>query len=288
MRIDLHTHTTFSDGTFTPEALVREAEDNDVAVLAVTDHDTLLGIGPAMAAAGSGKVTVVPGVELSIDMDLRDSGYIHLLGLFIDHRGSALQQRLAQLRSARDGRNRIILDKLSRLDMPITESELEQEAGAGSAGRPHIGSLMVGKGYVKSLQEAFDKYLKEGAPAFADREKLNFEEACDLIHRAGGLAILAHPVSLRISDKAELENFLLKLRLAGMDGLEVYSSFHRPYFSRLLRTLAKSHGLLISGGSDFHGGNKPGIRLGRGTGRLNIPLSIYDDLLRAVRARHRS
>jgi len=288
MRIDLHTHTTFSDGTFTPEALVRKAEETDVAVLAVTDHDTLLGIEPAIAAARQGKVTVVPGIELSIDMDLRDNGYIHLLGLFIDHRRSALQARLEQLRAARDGRNRIILAKLRRLDMPVTEAELGREAGEGSAGRPHIAALMVRNGYVNSLKEAFDKYLKEGAPAFADRDKLNFEDACDLIHGAGGLAILAHPVSLRVTDQVELENFLLKLKPAGMDGLEVYSSFHSRRFSRLLRTLAKGNGLLISGGSDFHGGNKPGIRLGRGTGRLNIPISVYEALLHAVQTRYQT
>jgi hypothetical protein len=288
MRIDLHTHTTFSDGTLTPDELVSEAIKHDITALAVTDHDTLLGIGPTLDAAGKKPVTIVPGVELSIDMELRNGGYIHLLGLFIDHRDKTLTGRLATLRQARDERNQKILKKLNDLNIKISADELDRQAGKGSAGRPHIAELMRQKGYVENLKEAFTRYLAEGAPAHVDREKLGFRDACTLIHQAGGLAILAHPVSLNITDELELERMLLKLRSLGMDGLEVYSSFHRRNFSERLLIMAEVHGLLISGGSDFHGTNKPDIRLGLGLGNLNIPVKIFTDLQKAAQERYRS
>ena len=287
MRIDLHSHTIFSDGTLTPAQLVAAAEENEVSILAVTDHDTLLGVQPTIDAARGKNLNIIPGVELSIDMDLRNHGYIHLLGLFIDHRNSNLKSRLQKLRAARDQRNRIILKKLESLNICLSEEELIEEAGRGSAGRPHIAVLMQRKGYARSLKEAFETYLKQGAPAYANREKLSFTEACTLIHQAGGLAILAHPVSMAIMDEMELEHMLLKLRSLGLDGLEVYSSFHKKNFGDRLLVLAQVHHLLVSGGSDFHGDNKPDIQLGLGLGGLNIPVKVYDDLVKALQNRVR-
>ena len=278
MAIDLHMHTTFSDGTMSPEELVLHARENGLTTIAVTDHDIVDGNEQALSFGNKYDVTVVPGVELSIDVSLPNNGHMHVLGLFIDHTNQSISGTLTFLREERDRRNHKILATLGDLGMPLTMDELLQEAGEGSVGRPHIARLMHRHGYVRDYQEAFDKYLKKGAPAYMDKVKLDQEKGLQLIKDAGGLAILAHPFSLGYDDFEETKNKIRELRELGLHGFEVYYSLHSDRFTRQLLEFAKQEDFLISGGSDFHGQNKADIRIGVGRGNLNIPDDVYRNL----------
>jgi predicted metal-dependent phosphoesterase TrpH len=276
--IDLHTHTTHSDGTFSPEQLVRLAVENSLSAVAITDHDTVDAISPALEMARDKKLRLIPGVELSVDADLPKNGHLHILGLFIDHNNKNLADRLDYLRSKRIDRVYAILDKLNELDFELSTDDLHLDDTQVSIGRPHLARIMVNHGYVTSIREAFDRYLNEGKPAFVGKERLAVKDAIKLIHSAGGLAIIAHPISLAFNefkDYAEYINDLIKI---GMDGVEIYSSFHPPEFVEYLEKMAKEMGICVSGGSDFHGANKPEIALGHGIGNLDIPDRILVDL----------
>ncbi len=278
--VDLHTHTTHSDGTFEPEQLIRLAEENSLRALAITDHDTVDAIAIALEVSKGKKVKIVSGVELSVKADLPINGHLHLLGLFVDHENTDFCSQLDYLRSKRTDRVYAILDKLNELDFPLSTDDLHLEEQQVSIGRPHIARMMANYGYVTSIREAFDLYLGEGKPAFVEKEMLSIDAALELIHSAGGLAIMAHPVSLAFSDLAEYGDYIKNLKASGMDGIEVYSSFHPPEFITFLEGLAKEEKLCISGGSDFHGANKPEIILGRGLGNLAIPDKVLAELER--------
>ena len=276
--IDLHTHTTHSDGTFSPEQLLRLAVENSLSAVAITDHDTVDAISPALEIARDKKLRLIPGVELSVDVDLPKNGHLHILGLFIDQNNKYLADRLDYLRSKRIDRVYAILDKLNELDFELSTDDLHLDDTQVSIGRPHLARIMVNYGYVTSIREAFDRYLSKGKPAFVDKERLAVKNAIELIHSAGGLAIIAHPISLAFNEFKEYGAYITGLIKNGMDGVEIYSSFHPPEFVEYLEKMAKEMKICVSGGSDFHGANKPEIALGYGIGNLDIPDRILVDL----------
>lgn len=283
--IDLHTHTNISDGTLSPEAVVRRAREKNLSVIAITDHDIVDGVAEALRVGQEIGLRVIPGVEVSADSR---AGAMHVLGYFIDHRDEALRQALKELRRYREERNPKIVRKLNDLGFDITYDEIKTKAGYGSVGRPHFAAVMLDKGYVSSIQEAFDKYLKAGAAAHVDKKRLTPANAIEMIHAAGGLAVMAHPIRLKLKDEADLEQLVRECVEHGLDGLEVYYSDHGPELTQQLLDLARRFDLLVFGGSDFHGQNKPHIDLGVGRGDLHIPASLLSAIERRLRQRSES
>jgi len=243
-KIDLHVHTTASDGSLSPAECVREALARDVTLLGISDHDTLEGIPAAQDAARELGLVLVPGVELSVGSGEHE---IHVLGYFVDVGDAALGHVLATLRGARDRRNEGILLRLSQLGAPVDPARLQQIAGTGSVGRPHIAKALVEAGHVSSEGEAFGRYLARGKPGYVGRERLSPSEAAQAIRRAGGIPVLAHPA--KIGPRQTIEEIVDQ----GMDGLEVFHSDHNERKVALLMDIAQDRHLLITGGTDSHG-----------------------------------
>lgn len=285
---DLHLHSTASDGTDAPEALPRLCQAAGLSAFALTDHDTTAGIAPCAAAAKKLKITFVPGIELSANPDLDATGQpvgsLHLLGHFIDPDHPHLAEISQRLRRARAERNPLIIEKLNKLGVRITYDEVLDLAASGSqpsglepseaiVGRPHIGQVLVNKGYVKSIHEAFARYIGSQGAAYARRDLLSAAEAIEAIHAAGGRATLAHPVQLDITDAADLEHTVARLVDLGLDGIETRHSDHTAGDVKRFDRLAARFKLLTTGGSDYHGSRK--------TIALNsqrVPLSVCDNL----------
>jgi len=278
MCIDLHTHTHFSDGSFSPQELIAEAKKEGLRVVAITDHDEVGAIAPALEYALDSAVRIVPGVELSIDYDLPGRAHLHVLGLFIDHHHKTLVSTLLDLKEARQARMGEMVGKMRSLGLDIPDAEVEELVGQGSPGRPHLARVMVARGIVPNLHAAFIDYLSKGKPAYVPKKKLPIGAAVALIHQAGGLAFLAHPFSLGYASYEPLGREILKLKSQGLDGIEVYYSKHSRYFTRWLDDFARNNDLLVCGGSDFHGAAKPEIQLGRGLGNLKVPYYVYENL----------
>jgi predicted metal-dependent phosphoesterase TrpH len=278
MAVDLHTHSTFSDGTMTPQQLVEHACSRKLSALAVTDHDITAANEEALYYGRINGLHIVTGVELSIDCNLPNNGHMHILGLLIDYRDAHLNNTLNYLREEREKRNSKIAAILGEMGISITVQEIRNEAGEGSVGRPHIAQILVRKGYVPSIQEAFKQFLQKGAAAYVEKVKLDQQKGIELIKDAGGLSILAHPSTLGYDTKEQFAAKILQLQKMGLDGFEVYSSFHSPAFTMWLEDFARKHRFVVSGGSDFHGENKQNIQIGIGTGNLNIPDKIYEQL----------
>jgi hypothetical protein len=248
---DLHAHTTASDGQLTPHELVRGAAAAGVGVLAVTDHDTTAGVAAAREAAAAAGIRLVSGVEMSAE---GPPGKCHLLGLGIDPDDALLCQTLAAISEARRERNGRIAGRLQALGVPITLEEVTLAAPAGAnVGRPHFAALLVAREYVATMREAFDRYLSDEGPAYVEKQTLTPEEAIRLIHGAGGLCFLAHPGLLRLPEQETPEIRLRALKALGMDGVEAFYSKHSPAQNDLFARLAEKLGLLVTGGSDFHG-----------------------------------
>ncbi len=285
--IDLHTHSTYSDGTLTPEELLREAARLGLSALALTDHDTIDGVAEFMEWGKRCGVVTVPGVEISVDSKLPNNGHMHLLGLFIDPFSTHLKETLRYLLAQRNLRAEKIIHKLNSLNVPVTMEELLAEAGEGAIGRPHVAKILLRRGVVGSLQEAFDVYLARGKPAYIDKETLGEAAALKLIRDAGGLSILAHPHLMRYDTFAEARDKILELKKLGLDGLEAYySGMPREYTEKLL-ALAEEEGFVISGGSDFHGLNKDSVRMGSGKDNdLQVPDEVLAGLEERRKARH--
>jgi predicted metal-dependent phosphoesterase TrpH len=256
--IDLHAHTTASDGTYTPTELVDHAREKGLTAIAVTDHDTVDGLPEAAEAARRREIEFVPGIELSISYH---TGRFHMLGYLIDWENPTLAGRLQQLKINRIKRNQLMAAKMEELGLPVTLEDIVAESGGGQVGRPHMAMAMVKKGLVSTVQEAFDKYLGDGAMAHFPKDKITAEEGLELIHAAGGLAVMAHPSSLKL-DNAALREDLKHLKELGLDGIECYYNNHTPERSRELLAMAEEVGLVATGGSDFHGAAKPNVFLG--------------------------
>jgi hypothetical protein len=276
--IDLHTHTTASDGTYSPKDLVRLAKDEGLKAVAVTDHDTIAGNEEALQAGEQFDFEVVPGVEISADAPF---GSVHIVGLYIDPSNGEMEATLKELREFREERNRKMVKRLEELGVHITMEELAKEAGGDLIGRPHFAALLVKKGAVQDYHEAFDKYLKAGGQAYLDKKRLPVEDAIRMIHNAGGISILAHPYTLRRKDESRFEENVRYLVEKGIRGIEVYYTEHSAGEEALFADIARRYNLVISGGSDFHGEVKPDIRLGMGFGNMRIPYRLLEDLKEA-------
>jgi hypothetical protein len=278
--IDLHSHSTISDGTDTPAEVVALGAAAGLSALALTDHDTLEHVPEARAAAGAHELRLVPGCEISCDLESRAPGTMHLLVYFVDDSPGPLQDRLGELQAGRTDRNAQIIETLRAHEIDVTPEELRTEAGPGSAGRPHIARILVRKGYADSIQDAFDQWLAKGRPAYFERPRLTPEESIDLAHASGGVAVVAHPSSIGLVGGA-LDSFVDEIAGAGLDGLECLYGRYSPHERASLSKLADRHGLAMTGGSDYHGENKPDLRVGTGRGDLAVP----DELVDALEAR---
>lgn len=275
MTVDLHTHSTASDGSFSPAELVRAAAANGLRAIALTDHDTQEGLEEAQAAASDLSIDLIPGTELSLDYD---NGGMHLIVLWLEPGHGPLQDRLASLQKGRVARNERIVETLNHLDMPIAIDEVLEVAGGGTVGRPHIAAVMVSKGFVPDIKTAFDQWLGNGKPAYKGRPRLNPEEAIALARQSGAVPVLAHPHTLGISTAQEMSSLLDRLRDAGLVGLEAVYGSYRRHEREGYADLARRFGLVPSGGSDFHGTYKPGLELGHGYGDLHVGDQLMDEL----------
>lgn len=277
--IDLHTHTNESDGSFSPEQLVGEATRIGLEALAITDHDTFTGYDQARPHAARAGLELLCGIELATKY--RGSS-VHLLAYFLTNPpAAAFREWIVSMQTARRERNQELAAKLCAAGVPVTLDELGVR-GRKLIARPHFAALMVRKGYVKSTEEAFDKYLDESAACYVPREEPSFEEAVSHIRAGGGLPVLPHPNRIRASP-TKLEEFIAEMRSMGLEGIEVYHSDHSPEQTQFYAALARKYDLKISGGSDFHGTAKPRVALGTGIGEnLNVPYRVLEDL-RALR-----
>ena len=276
--IDLHSHTTASDGTLSPKELVSLAKTEGIEAIAITDHDTIEGLQEAMEEGKKKGIEVIPGVEISID---HKPGSMHVLGLFLDIKSSKLNEYLIDLQTSRSLRNPEIINKLNEMGLSITMEEVQKISGGGQVGRPHIAAALLKNGHVRSIQQSFDKYLKKGASAYYERRRLTREEAVDMIHSAGGLVILAHPGTLGVNGSS-LNILMSELNDVGFDGIEVFYNSHSQVDEDRLMKIVDEFGFLISGGTDFHGDNKPFIKLGIGHGNMAIPYEVLQEMKRQL------
>ena len=270
--IDLHTHSTFSDGTFTPLQLVKYAEEKGLKAFAITDHDTTEGIKEAKSIETN--VEVISGVEISTRYDKKE---IHIVGLYVNENDADLNKQLKYYREKRVTRNFEILEKLNSLGVDITIDDVKESCTGDVISRAHIAKALVSKGFVGSYTEAFDRYLGDNKCAYVPRETLNFEESMELITKAGGVPVLAHPLLYKMSD-TNLENMMVKLRQKGLKAVEVYYSTHSNSDTQHVMAMANRVGLIYSGGSDFHGATKPKIDIGTGMGKLAVPYEILEKI----------
>ncbi len=275
-KIDLHTHTTCSDGTLTPAELIKKANEVGLEKIALTDHDTTEGIDEAIEAAkGLQNIEVVDGVELSSRYKDKD---IHIVGLFIDKDEPRFSSTLNELREKRLSRNKRMINKLRGLGLDVTYDELIALSGGKVVTRAHFAALLMKTGYVKDKNEAFAKYIGAGGPGYVKREILSAEKSIELILGAGGLPIIAHPFSYGLNENA-VEEMAACFKAWGAVGMECYYPTHSYADTAYALTLCRTYDLLPSGGSDFHGDNKPGLELGSGyDGNLDVPYKIFNDL----------
>jgi predicted metal-dependent phosphoesterase TrpH len=276
--IDLHVHSVYSDGTDTPAELVQLAVARGLTAMALTDHDTVGGVEPLLEAAASSPIEPVPGIELSAECA---RGTMHILGYFIDHTCSALLGKIERVQSGREVRNTEILKKLNKLGYVLLWSDVQKQAGCDVIGRPHFAEALVERGHVKSRKAAFELLLAKGRPAYADRDRYTASECIDLIHRAGGVSVLAHPATIYMPDD-ELKGLVKGMKEQGLGGIEVYYAEHKPENFKKFRNWAKEFDLICTGGTDYHGANSPDLKLGTGFGQLRVPDEALDQLKSAI------
>ena len=278
--IDLHTHSSMSDGSLTPTQLVEAAQAEGLAALAITDHDTVDGLDEGLAAAGKSNMEMVAGIEISVDARSHDGSpaSLHILGYFIDHHNQQLASALGELVENRDQRNRKMIERLNKLGMVISLEEVEKyKKSPGTLGRPHFAQALIAKGYAKDNNDVFKRFLRRGAPAYVEKRRLNPEEGVNLIINAGGLAALAHPGHF-LPHPQYFNNLLVTLKSYGLKGLECYYSEYSDAQMQALLSLAHRHHLAPCGGSDFHGEMKANVHLGSGRGWLKVPYCVLENL----------
>lgn len=279
MTVDLHSHSTASDGSDTPTELMQVAARAGLTSIALTDHDTLDGLVEARAEADRLGLELIPGTEISCEWE---PGTMHMVILFLERGPGPLQDRLQGLQDGRSRRNEVIVERLQGLGFDITYDEILEEAGGGSVGRPHFAGVMVRKGYVPDIRAAFDQYLANGKPAYVGRERLQPQEAIELARASGAVPVVAHPHTLGLDTAEEFADFYRQVAEWGLAGIECfYGEYDRITQQDLAKTVS-SFGLLPSGGSDYHGSYKEGLELGTGRGELSVPDSVLADL-RAAR-----
>lgn len=274
-RVDLHIHSNASDGKLSPEAIVNLAAELGLKYIALTDHDSVAGVPSALETARAfPELTLIPGVEISTDVP---EGEVHILGYFIDFADKELGQSLEKFRDSRQGRAQGMIAKLAKLGVNIDWGRVQELAGDGVIGRPHIARAMLEKGYIASFEEAFEKYIGHGGPAYVERDKMTPAEAVALVRRARGLPVLAHPFTVTAP-----EVLVKKLKITGLVGLEAYyKDASRENVKAMLR-LAEKYGLIATGGSDYHGiGNSAEVKLGG----VDVPLQAAEKLIALARDR---
>ncbi len=273
-RVDLHIHSNVSDGRLSSEEVVRESVRLGLAVIALTDHDNVGGIAPALSAAAAfPTLRFIPGIELSTDLP---QGEVHILGYFIDYESKELAERLGRMRNSRLERAQLMIGKLAALGMGVSWPRVLELAGGGSVGRPHIAQAMLEKGYVGSVREAFNRYLGRGGPAYVERPKLTPADAVGFIRRVKGLPVLAHPFTVN-----DPEALLPELVAAGLAGIEAYYKDYAPEEVDRLLALTRRYGLLATGGSDFHGLDPGEMAIGG----VSVPESAAEALILAASRR---
>ena len=275
--IDLHVHSTFSDGTFTPGELVDLAVKKGLKVMALTDHDTVAGIDSILSYAAScpNAPVIVPGVELSTEYKGKE---VHVVGLFIDHKHPKLTSYLQEFINSRTERNLKMCKALTDAGIEISYQELLDAFPDAVITRAHYAKLMLQKGYIKHIGEAFERYVGDNCPYYIPREKVTPQDAISLILKTGGIPVFAHPILCHLSD-SHLDALVSELKEAGLMGIEAVYSTYSPSEERQIRALAEKYNLLLSGGSDFHGSNKPKIDLGVGYGKMCVPDEFYEKMI---------
>lgn len=282
--VDLHIHTTASDGTFTPAAILREARNEGLAAIAITDHDTLDGARDALTAGIPEGMGFLVGVEISAaappTCPMRGSFHLLGYGVRLDH--EPLDRCLSALRDSRKNRNPGIVARLRDLGFDVRLEDVIARAGGGQIGRPHIARYMKARGWAASIDEAFDRYIGNGGPAYVDKYRVPCHEAVALIRAAGGVAVLAHPGLLPLEPGPDFEAMIGELRDMGARGIEAFYPEHSPHRTAYFAEISRRFDLVATGGTDFHGTIKPGLRLGRARGDFRVPAGVYDNLLREV------
>ncbi len=280
--IDLHIHSTASDGTCTPSEILRMAFEIGLEAISITDHDTLEGVRCAINGNAPAHPRLLTGVEISTRAPegFRVGGSLHILGYGVDVDDQALQLALSELQTARDMRVPLILQRLNDIGIPICMAQVTAKAGEGSIGRPHIARALVEMGEAVDIDDVFDRLLNKGRPAYVDKYRIPCRQAIDLIHQAGGVAVLAHPYLIPGGGQADsLAALLHVLCDCGLEGIETYYPQHPPEAVALCLEMAQRFDLLVTGGTDFHGDLSPDIQIGRGKDDMHIPFELYERLI---------
>jgi len=282
--IDLHVHSTASDGSLKPAELLALAEKIGLAALALTDHDSIEGTKEILRYGPTESVRFLSGVEISAQPPkfTKISGSFHILGYGFSMDDSAINAMLQTQQTSRINRNPYIIAKLQDLGFEISMDEVIAASGNGQIGRPHIASLMVKKKFVTSIDEAFDKYLGKGKPAYVEKSRIPVHTAIELIRSAGGVAVLAHPGLINLGSSQLLEDLITELISLGLKGIEVYYPSHTDSQTTYFDHLADKYHLLATGGTDFHGEINPEVRLGVGEGDFYVPYAVYENLLNTI------
>jgi 3',5'-nucleoside bisphosphate phosphatase len=274
--VDLHVHTNASDGRYSPAEIVRRAVQAGVAVLAITDHDTVSGINPALDTAKTfHNITIIPGIEINTDIP---NGEAHILGYFIDCTNPELLTTLKEIRESRQDRGRKMVIKLEHLGLPLSWERVSELANTESIGRPHIAQVMLEKGYISSLKEAFDKYIGRNGPAYVERLKISPVQAVQMVLKSKGIPVLAHPLTVK-----EPETLIRELKEDGLEGIEVYYGSYTKTEISLLLNLANRYSIIATGGSDYHGLDE---KTETGLGQSGVPMKSATELLNMARRRH--
>lgn len=276
--IDLHVHSTASDGTFTPTELIEQAHRQQISAIALTDHDSVDGVAEAVAAGKAYGIEVISGVELSTEYENLE---IHVVGLYIDEKNEVLCRQLQAFRDNRDNRNLKMIERLREEGYNITAEELYALHPDAVLTRAHIARFLVDTQQVKDIPMVFAKLIGDGCKCYVDRMKITPMQAVELIHEAGGFAVLAHPCLYKMK-KSELEDMVTEMTASGLDAIEAVYSCNQGSDEKDYKEMAERFGLLISGGSDFHGTNKPYIKLSVGKGNLKIPYEILENIKKAI------
>jgi ribonuclease III len=288
--IDLHIHSSASDGTCAPEEIVQQARKLGLQAIAIADHDTIDGVCQAMDAGIPRSLKFMTGIEISARPPSRmnGGGSFHILGYGFSIYDNFLHKTLGTLQQARENRNPKIIEKLQQSGIAICLEDVQKICGTGQMGRPHIALALMEKKVVATFDEAFDRYLATGRPAHVDKARLSCQEAIQLINRAGGVAVLAHPGLIETSEAYPMGEIIDDLVAMGLNGIEAYHTDHSGEQTRYFEKMAQNRDLLITGGSDFHGDMKPEVQMGKGDGDLHVPCHLFETLFNAVTDLHKS
>lgn len=277
--VDLHVHSNVSDGTKSPSEVVKHASDVGVAVMALTDHDTVAGIDEAAAAAKEYGVCLVPGIEISAGYRDRD---VHILGYFVDTKSREFLDILEKAWEKREDRNIKIVEKFRKFDIALDIEAIKKYSGSSVITRAHFARWLVENGYCRSNSEVFEKYLGNDGPCYVPRDYMTRETAVKAILKAGGIPVLAHPMLYGLNSK-EVDMLVKELKEMGLKGIETYYSSNMGMDEQIVRGLADKYGLIMTGGSDYHGDNKPGLEIGTGrSDTLRVPMKSAEDLFNAA------